>query len=362
MRSRNWLRAALLFAVLGMFVAPSCTPGFDPPSKINSLRILAVTIDKPYAVPGDDVTLSLTVHDGLGDDAGNPRDLQILWIAGCFDPEADQFFLCFESLAETFGPLANGGLPPPELVQIQTLTPAMNGEPDALDFTFNMPEDIVSRRPVPAAGPHYGIAYVFFAACAGALSPTEIESLGGEVPEFPLECLDGSGNKLGAESFVVGYTQIYSFADERPNANPVMAGITLDDVAIPENFDDTPVIEACPISAQERKVAGCGQQDPAKLCTTYELKALIGDIAEIDADNVDLDGNPFTEIVWVSYFVDGGDVSPSLALVNDATKGYQDSFQTEWIPPSEPGTYNIWAVARDQRGGSSVVRRSLRVQ
>lgn len=349
-------------AVLGMFLAPSCTPGFDPPSKINSLRILAVTIDKPYAFPGDDVTMRMTVHDGVGDADGNPRNLQILWLAGCVDPEGDQFFLCFESLAETFAPFANGGVPPADLVSLQTLTPEMNGVPDALEFTFSLPEDIVSRRPVPEAGPHYGIAYVFFAACAGQLNPTDLQTLGGEVPEFPLECLDDGGNKLGPEDFVIGYTQVYSFADERPNFNPPMGGIALDDVALPENLDDGPVVERCDVSEADRKVSGCGTDDPTEVCNTYEIKALIGDVAEIDAQEVDVEGNPLQEIIWVSYFVDGGDVSPSLALVNDATKGYQDEFQTEWIPPDEPGVYNIWAVARDQRGGSSIMRRQIRVE
>lgn len=361
-RRRSWLRYFLVLALFAMVAWPSCTPGFDPPSKVNSLRILAVTIDKPYALPGDEVTLRMTVHDGRGDDDGQPRSLQVLWISGCVDPEGDQFFLCFEQLAEAFAPLAAGGLPPPELVSLQELTPEMNGVPDALEFSFTLPEDIVSRRPVPPAGPHYGIAYAFFAACAGRLSPTDLTSLGGEVPEFPLECLDEAGNKLDAESFVIGYTQVYSFADERPNANPPVAGISIDDVAISENLDDTPVVQACPVTEQERKVGGCGSEDPTEVCQTYNLKAMIGNVAENDADNLDIDGNPLREIVWVSYFVDGGDVSPGLSLVNDATKGYRDEFETEWVPPAEPGLYNIWVVARDQRGGSTIVRRSLRVE
>ncbi len=358
---RHWIRYALLMAVLALFLAPSCTPGFDPPSKINSLRILSVTMDKPYAEPGDEITMRMTVHDGLGDD-GTPRQLQILWLAGCVDPEGDQFYLCFPQLAETFAPLAEGGIPPADLVKLDVLTPENNGAPDALEFSFSLPDDIISRRPEPAAGPHYGIAYVFFAACAGNLVPTDLTSLGGEVPEFPLECHDAEGNRLDAESFVIGYTQVYAFADQRTNANPPMGGITLDGVAIPDNVDEAQVVERCPVTDAERRVSGCGSTDPTEECNVYEISALVGDIAEVDADEVDVDGNPLEEIVWVSYFTDGGDVSPSLALVNDATKGYQDEFQTEWVPPSEPGTYNIWAVVRDQRGGSSVMRRTVRVE
>ncbi len=359
---RGWLRYALVGALLALLLVPSCVPAFDPPSKVSSLRILAVTMDKPYALPGDTVTMRMTAHDGLGDAEGTPRTLQVLWISGCVNPDGDQFFLCFEQLAKAFAPLAMGGLPPPELVKLDELRPEDNGVPDALEFELTLPEDIVSSRPAPQAGPHYGIAYVFFAACAGRLAPTELTSLGGEVPEFPLDCLDDAGNQLGPESFVIGYTQVYAFADERENQNPRLGGIALDDVAIPENLEDGPVVAACSVSEQDRRVGGCAAEDPAAVCQTYELKGLIGNVAEIDADNVDLDGNPLREIVWVSYFTDGGDLAPSLTLVSDATKGYQDGFETEWIPPSEPGVYTLWAVARDQRGGSSVVRRSIRVE
>jgi hypothetical protein len=362
---RPWLRWALLLALVAGW-AVACAPGFLPPSKVVTLRILAVTVDRPYALPGDDVTLRMTVSDGLGDPsdpAAGPRDLQILWLGGCFDPEGDQYYLCFDQLAETLAPLAESGDLSSEYLQVGVALASADGTPDAHEFTLTMPEDIVSRRPVPQAGPHYGIAYVFFAACAGQLAPAALQSTGGDVPDFPLQCLDADGQPLGSDSFVIGYTQIYAFADGRLNDNPAMDGLDLDGDPMAEELDQAPTVKACPVDEASRRTAACSKDDPTADCRTYTIKAEVArDVAEVDPDGQDADGNPLHEVVWISYFADGGDLDPSLALVNDATKGYQSAFETEWVPPAEPGVYSIWAVLRDQRGGSTVLRRFVRVE
>jgi len=362
-RPRRMLRTILVTLVLVMFVAPSCAPGFDPPSKVDTLRILAVTIDKSYALPGEEVTLRMTVFDGAGhpDDPDKvPRNLQIVWLGGCFDPEGDIYYLCFPQLAEVLGSLGEG--PPPEdVVKFEGSPGAISGEPDAHEFTFTMPEDIVTRRPVPPVGPHYGIAYVFFAACAGQIVPADLTSTGGTVPDFPLECRDLANNTLGSESFVIGYTQVYAFADERRNENPPITGLTLDGQELPDDPDEAPEFKACPVTGDERREPSCASDRAIDDCEHFPLKALIGDVAETDPESLDIDGNPLREVVWVSYFTHGGDMTKALALVSDATEGYLADHETEWIAPAEPGTYAVWAVARDQRGGSSVRRGFVRV-
>jgi hypothetical protein len=364
-RRGRLLRYLLATLAVAMLAAPSCAPGFDPPSKVDTLRILAVTIDKPYALPGDDVTLRMTVFDGAGhpDDPDSiPRNLQIIWLGGCFDPEGDLYYLCFAQLAEVLGSMG-GGMPPEDLVKFDAAPGSLSGTPDGHEFTFTMPGDIVSRRPKPQVGPHYGIAYVFFAACAGQIVPVDLAAPGGaQVPDFPLECHDIAGNKLGSESFVIGYTQVYAFADERLNENPPIKAITLDGVELPDDPADAPVVERCPVTEDDRRAAACASDQPLDDCRQYVINAAIDDVAEVDPEAFDIDGNPMREVVWVSYFTHGGDMSRALSLVSDATQGYIDDHDTDWAPPAEPGTYAIWAVARDQRGGSSVVRRFVRVQ
>jgi hypothetical protein len=356
-RSRRWWLGAAAAALLW----PSCTPGFELPSKVRTVRILAVTADAPYADPGERVTLRMTLEDGKGDPDSGPRPIQIVWLAGCVDPEGDQYFLCLGQLAELLGPLAQGGDPPEDLVKIAVALPVDQGTPNKSEFSFELPDDIVSRRPAPAAGPHYGIEYVFFAACAGQIAPAPLTSTGGEVPDFPLYCLDTAGNRLGADSFVIGYTQVYAFADGRRNANPPVDDITIDGTPIPDDPDLAPVVPLCPVSEEERRLASCGAK-PTEDCQSFMLKAIVGDVAEVDPEAFGIEGEPLREVLWVSYFSDGGDFDPSLALVSDATKGYQDEHETEWSPPPTPGLYQLWAVVRDQRGGQTVIRRWLRVQ
>lgn len=367
--SKRWI----LLVLVTLLLAASCIPGFDAPSKVDSLRIIAVTLDKPYAQPGDDVTFSMTVVDTGENDDGNPRPLQVLWLGGCYNPTGDQYFLCFEQLFDQLSML-EGTDPadfPPGLLQLDTVLPTTSGAPDALSFTVTLPDDLISSRPVPQNGPHYGIGYVFFAACAGTIAPAPLTSTGGDVPDFPLTCLDESGNERGADSFVIGYTQVYAFADGRENQNPPLLGIqfklgTENDnpyVDLPESAADAPVVPACRITEEERRVAGCGAEDPEEVCTPIELIGLVPPFgAEVDGNEVDEVGNPLTEVVWLNYFSDGGTFDPSLTLVNDATTGLQDDFQTLWIPPSIPGVYTIWVTVRDQRGGQSVLRRYIRVE
>ena len=362
------MRRWILLCLLLMGWAAACAPGFDPVSKVNTLRILAVTIDKPYAQPGDEITFSMTVHDGYGEggDGAVPRSLEVLWLGGCFNPVGDQYFLCLEQIAQLVAPLG-GGTPPPggfpvDLIKQEVVPGSRSGDIGTSEFTLTLPDDIITSRPVPQAGPHYGIAYVFFAACAGNLVAVPLESPGGgQVPDFPLRCVDPDGNVLGSESFSIGYTQVYAFADMRDNTNPPIDGLSLDGAAI-DAAGELPVVPACPVSAEDRRTASCGSGEPTEDCQKIRVGAMVRDSAELDPGATDIDGNPAREIIWVTYFSDGGDVSPSLTLVSDATKGYQPDFSTEWIPPADPGIYSLWAVARDQRGGSSIIRRFVRVQ
>jgi len=364
----RWRRYLLGTLVLGLYALASCAAGYDSPSKVSTLRFLSLTTDHPYALPGQQVTLRLTVADGLGDpndSAHAPRDLQILWMGGCFDPAADAFYLCFQQLGELLGSIGQGTPPPAGLLQLALQPGSRSGEPDGVEYSVTMPEDIVTRRTPPASGPTYGIAYVFFAACAGTFVPADLSGYQGYSPDqgisLPLLCLDAAGNAQGADSFAVGYTQIYVFADGRQNANPPIEGITFDGVDMSEDLTAIPVVPPCALTDAERKGQGCSSEG-LSACQGYLLNALIPDVAELNPGATDIDGNPLREIVWVDYFADGGDFGSELMLVSDARDGYQQSHDSQWYPPAEPGLVSIWAVARDQRGGSSVVRRFVRVQ
>lgn len=373
---KSHLRRAILAtlgaaALFGPAAFSGCAVNFSPPGKINSLRVIAVTTDKPYIepIPAEEcaadperctVNFEMEVHDGLGDANGDPRPINILWIGGCFNPQGDQYSLCifpalaiFDQSKDAIDAIKDGETPqfPP-------------GLPVGLGAKFSMMvPDIVSSREPPQFGPHYGIGYVFFLACAGYFGLLDEDP--SAAGNFPIGCFDyETGKPQGAESFVPGYTQIYSFADGRLNQNPPILGLTIDGEEIPEDLDEIPTIPRCDVPPDERnQPASCTREDPFTACKAYEIQVEVPeDVGEVDPDAKGDQGQQLTETVWVNYATDTGDFSSDIKLINDPQTGYQEEHKVQWIAPAEPGLATIWAVVRDARGGSSMVVRYVRVE
>jgi hypothetical protein len=377
-RRRSWRRRLVgggaLLSVAFAGGGPGCAPPFDPPSKLSSLRLLAVTADKPYANPGDTVHFAITLEDALSTERS--RNVEIVWFAGCFDPPGDAYYACYPQITGLL--TAAGGKPPAGLFGI------------GRTFDLTLPEDIISRRPLPKAGPHYGIGYVFFAACAGKLQPIAPQG-SGSAGSFPFGCFDDQGNPLGAESFVPGYTQVYSFEDGRANKNPIASAITLKEQgalgeAHPLASDDegSPAgsggsggngaggtsatsggasgaspydhVSRCALGEQDLGASGCDKSGAS--CTVYELDVTVDpSVGEVDPDATSSDGSPLFESVWVDYYVDGGDLASGIKLLNDPVTGFVSDRSVAWYAPATPGRVTVWAVVHDSRGGTSVLRR-----
>jgi hypothetical protein len=346
------LRRAALASLAALTVgAPCCGGGdFGSPAEVTELRVLAVTADKPYAAPGDTVTFGLTYADALGSE---PRPLSVMWIGGCVNPIADDYLGCFAQFPQSF---AAG------LVANQMVAAEQSGVPNAVTFPMVLREDILETPLIAESGAPFSVAYAFFIVCAGTIQPTAADE---GVESFPLECIEaGTGKKLGAESFVVGYTQVYVFADARPNTNPPALGMKLDGADIPEDAESAPVVEKCLVATSPQEGGGCGQ--PAvDDCKTYKVQAIVEDVAEVDPESSESSepgGPPVKEAIWIDYFTDKGDITGFRQLVNDPATGYKPEPATTFTPPSEPGLVNLWAVVHDARGGSSVIRRVVRVE
>jgi hypothetical protein len=379
MRARRGpLRRSLLGALaLAAFGAPAlasgCAGGFAPPSQVDGLRVLSVQADKPYGVdcepcepssPGatceptctlaKEVTFRMTHADGL--DPESPRPLQIVWLGGCFDPAGDAYYACYPQLASLLQ-----GFDVKKL-----LASGLVGLGDT--FTLPLPPDLISRRPQPPSGaPYYGVAYVFFAVCAGTLGPVPPEG-DGSAGSFPIGCFDAKGNRLGADSFVPGYTQIYAFSDLRPNGNPVVTSLLLDG----RPLRDGATAETCGVSIDDRLAPpSCGKPDAFGTCAAYDLDVVVpDDVADVDPDGTSSDGSPLHEVVWVDYFADQGSLDTPVKLVSDATTGILHNHGVRWIGPpprdddagSAPIPVNLWAVVHDARGGETVIHRTLQVR
>ncbi|MGK4005266.1 hypothetical protein WMF31_21735 [Sorangium sp. So ce1036] len=365
-RTASPLRRALLFALSMMALgAPCCAGGgLSPASEVAGLRVLSVTADLPYALPGEDVTLRMTYADAPGDEAGRgPRPVEITWLGGCVNPPVgvDEHLGCLPQWLDTYLKVVAGtndgeGLFHREVVTAEQ-SAEKNGVPDALSFTLKVPTDILASAETAETGTVFSTAYVLFAACAGATRPASAPEEAG----FPLECVGEDGEVLGADDFVVGYTQVYAFKNGRRNGNPVVRGLALDDVAIAEGEDALPTVPRCG-ALKEDAPQGCSRPEPGDECTTFEIEALMDDSAERDDESAGLGGPAVREAIWVDYYTDGGELSRSRRLVSDTVTGFQEEREVTWTPPSEPGVVSLWAVVHDTRGGASVTRRQVRVE
>jgi hypothetical protein len=354
-RTRTRARAPRRAALAALVAAPAalslwanaCSVPFKPPSQVDGLRIVSVELDKPYAEPGDTVRLEMTLADGREDASNVPN---IIWIGGCVNPPGGSYFGCYEQLADLFASFGQGGPPPAGTI---------GGGPGVTLFETTLPEDIVSSAPEANFDIKVGTAFVFFVVCGGELRPVEIDGET-EAASFPLGCFDDDGTQLGPEAFVPGFTQVFVFEDLRPNANPVVNGLVVDGETVPA---DT-VLEAkvCSIPAADRAQSGCAAPDEFAECDALEIDVDVPEeSAEIEPDATDAEGQPLNEVVWVSYFTNGGEFENDLKLVADATTGFVEERSTRWVPPEEPGIYSIWAVVRDNRGGSRTVTHTVQV-
>lgn len=350
-------QSLLLCGALSLLAAAGCGPQFDPGNEIRTLRVLGVKKDKPYARPGEEVSLQLLWHDPKG-----RKDVQRAFIGGCVNPPGDLYYGCFGQYGER---AAKGELP--EL-----------GMGDS--FKVTLPKDIISSRPALEPGqPPYGLYIVFFAVCAGTISfdmTADAQSVGSA--GLPVRCLDKQGAPLGSEDFVVGYSSIYSFEDAT-NANPVfdlddegedkgkarfeVAGNSLVADCVGGDCQVTPpVVEVDCEKNAERCIDAC-EEDGDDGCPDIEVKPVISESKNVERDDVSsrLFGSEVTEQMWVNYYVDRGGMS-EVRLLNDATTGWNPKFRGELHAPKDPGPLQIWAVIHDNRGGMEFSRLTLGVK
>jgi hypothetical protein len=357
-RTTSSLRRPLLFALALLTAGAPCCGGanFTPASQVTALRVLGVTADKPYAAPGDVVTFRMTYADALN--KTEPRPIEITWLGGCVNPFAGEVVGCFPKLAATLEAIASGMMSPAGLFKQETTMPEQSGVPDAVSFDMTLPDNILDEPEVAdETGTVYSTAYAFFIACAGKI---RIAAETGEV-SFPLECVGDSGKVLSPDSFIVGYTQVYVFADGRTNENPPVDGLTLDGTAIEEPPGMPPVVPKCTPVGEDEPRGGCGRQQGPE-CKTFKIEATVADVAELDPEAAEAGAGQVREAVWVDYYADGGAFSGAKKLIHDPTRGYQVKHATTWTPPAEAGLVTLWAVVHDARGGASVTQRVVRVE
>jgi hypothetical protein len=338
---------ALLF--LGVLLL-GCGPKFDPPDQLSTLRILGVQKDLPYAQPGDTVNLQMLWEDA-SPSAGRP--IQLTWSGPCFDPDGDLYYGCFTK------------------DQLPSLISGLNHDPTT---QFTMPQDIISRRPPSAENnAPYGIAFVFFAACAGNLVPITTT----EQTALPFACQDAAGNTLGSDDFVAGYTSIYSF-EKFTNNNPVISSFEFngqplaagsfcigdDCTSVAEGPPPDPSTIDCTTTPPDPRCIPTCADDGKSPCPAYPIQPTLIQAQNQEQDDVSVMqlGHPAGEQMWIDYYTDGGGFKSPVRLLNDATSGWNPDYGTDFYASKDAKISRVWALVHDNRGGVAWAGITLKTQ
>lgn len=308
-------------------VTDGCSTKFTPQSLIDSVRILAVRADQPYAPPGATVNLDLLAFDGR---PTQPAPMVISWLTQpCFNPENDDYYACFSSFSKTF----QAGVD----LSAQ-LTAGSN-------FAFQMPTDVIASHANTAGRDPYGVAVVFTFACAGHVEYTP-SAAGGAPDGVPFGCFDATGAKLGADAFVFSYALVYSFTD-RTNANPVVTGLT---------YAGSPVDTSAGISLPH-----CTQSNIDN-CSTAQLDTAVPASSQEPDPGASTSGRAVKEEIWVDYYLTAGKVKNDTVILYDPLASQLSNTADDLSAPQQAGDAQLWAVVHDNRGGVNWEQVTLHAQ
>ena len=338
---------------IGYFVvAPlllACGPGFDAPSVVDGLRVLAVRPDPASGAPGEVVTLEMLHADGFPRETGEPeRPIQIAWLGGCHNPDSRLYSDCFPAISELSR----------ELSRVVVDTPPDSLPPGAFGvgttFTLPIPDDILSSAPRFAGDPvHFGVSYVFFAACAGELRPRP-----GRTDRVPLACVEpSSGAELGADDFVQGFATVPTYEDAR-NDNPLLTSVRFGSLDV--------VSDQCSTDADCDGLAGAAPGDfgctASSRCAPVVRRCPSEDddcprflvFPEIERASAQaLPGGDGQEILWANFYATDGDFQSAAQLVNDRATGWIEDHGSYFHPPGTSGTVDVYVTVHDERGGAA---------
>jgi len=344
MRRRNlvgfWLLAPAVVA---------CGPGFDPPSVVDSLRVLAVRPEPGSGAPGQTVRLEMLYADGTPREPGAPaRALEVAWLGGCHNPESRLYFGCFPTLSALAGELSGRVVDTPP----EALPPGSFGI--GTTFDLPIPSDILSSAPLYEGDPvHFGVSYAFFAACAGELRPRPERT-----DRVPLACIDPTtGFELGSDDFVEGFATVPTYEGVQ-NENPLLTSVRFGSLDL--------VDQECDADADCDGLSGAA---PGKLgCSESRRCAPVvrpcppdgGDcprtlvFPDIDmASAEELPGEEGREILWANFYATEGDFQSDAQLVNDRATGWVDDHGAYFVAPDGARTVDLYVTVHDERGGAA---------
>ncbi len=344
--------ASVCFAAAALSLVACGGGGFDPQSKVDSVRMFAARIDKPYARPGDTVNVEVLLADGRRE---RSRPLNLYWIpVACINPRDDLYYLCFTAAAAAADagagdagarlvptqPVPDAGVPAAPsgnpLTSIPTNIDIAPFLPKGTKFSFQMPADVIQTR--PGADP-YGLAYLFNIACAGQVRIVERDPAAGP-QQVPIQCTDEEGRLLPPSDYVIGFVRVYAY-ENKTNANPVIDGVTYQGGPV----DVARGVTVPPCRNVKRRATDCPE---------HELNVNVPETSWEENVSAVSTGER-REQIWATYYTNFGDLQNDARLLYDPTRGRITENHLTYRAPADVGDGTVWAVVHDNRGGASWV-------
>ncbi len=283
--------------------------GFEPEYVVDTLRVLGVQADKPFAAPNDAVHLTTLWADPLGN--GRP----ITWAWGtCLNPGSSQITDCAAAL--------------------QTLTLGT----DSFDVT--VPPNALDGLPASAPVGEFGVV---FAACAGHLALVPNPQNGA-----PVTCTDDTGAYVNRDGFVWGGMRIVVVVGAS-NANPTIDKVFIDGTEWAQDF-------AWPIES-------CTATDPSNCPTTAQHDLAYTATAD-SIETYDIGAGPVSEQLVGWFYVSQGSLSAGYASPDTDDAGAivsPPTFEMSFAPTRSDRSHpvHLWLVLRDDRGGITFTQRQF---
>jgi hypothetical protein len=380
----------------------------------GGVRIIASSTDHPYAVPGQAVRVDMLAYDGRSAADRNTSPMHVYWFPlVCENPALDAYYACFGQFASLDGGARGqvvgddasteegpdaGGEPESGgdagAAADATLTDAdldagagdvgaygeassdadagadsgsSLAEPVVSTFSFVVPPDAVSSHPVTPGTTPYGLLVAFNFACAGQL---KLLPASGNPQAPPLGCVDSTGQLVGPDSYVFGYTRVYAYAPDAGtagvNTNPVVDCVDVRASALVSGGTAgdgggssgnsacagmVPLTGTAPSLSVPRIVIPC---TTAGNCPNIKIGP------HVTADSWEPVANGLHEEIWADYYSTFGTFTHDSTLLYDPMAGLigtPSATDTEFDPPASTVGLDgfLWIVVHDNRGGAAWV-------
>jgi hypothetical protein len=292
---------ALGFLVAGL---GGCSAGFDSPTLLSRLRLLALQAEPVNPALGDTTTIAPLVYSPSSATAA----LEWSWSWCPVLGQANDGYLCPISYDDAGTMLAAAGLTAP--------LPAFDlGAGPTAAFTNPFPPDVLA------------------ALCANGFDGQPVDCTNGFPIRVSVRVTQGAASQLGTT--VVGLPTATAAVS---NANPVPGALSVDLPSGTETLDDAGSVLVPRLQDSVLHVAIDDSQ-----AETYVGTGLDGGTAAL------------RETLLVSWFAELGDLHDSRTLFIDGVESLADATTDKWTPPAvredARPTSRLIVVVRDDRGG-----------